>query len=294
MTLTARRPGTAARRSAAVLLSAALCTAALAGPAAASASAAPAWSGGWLRLAHFSPGAPAVDVYLYPFGGGKAAMVLKNVSYGNASPYESVAAGQYTVAMRLAGAADSVSPVISSTVKVTKGKAYTVAGLGPGSALELRTLADQLSAPQDQAGVRVIQASLSQPSVSVRFASDDQSRLRFPASTPYRTVRAGATTVKVTAGTASTTRTLQLAGRSTHTVVVLSSEGAAPRLLDLTDSAGPNTQPGGGIDAGLGGHAPSAAADTSGSGLPAALGWSAFLVLGAGAAAFAVRRLRRS
>ncbi|MDJ0340923.1 DUF4397 domain-containing protein [Streptomyces sp. H10-C2] len=290
------------RRPAAALLSAALCIAVPAGPAAATASAAPATAlagaGGWLRLAHFSPGAPAVDVYLYPFGGSRAAMVLKNVSYGDASPYESVAGGQYTVAMRLAGAAPSVAPVISSTVRVEKGKAYTVAGLGPGSALELRTLADQLSAPADQAGVRVIQASLNQPSVAVQVARNDPSQLRFPTSTPYRTVPAGATTVKVSAGAASTTRTLQLAGRSTHTLVVLSSSGAAPRLLDLTDSSGPATQPGGGVEAGLGGLSKPAATTAGGggssSGLPAAAWWSAALVLGLGAVLFAVRRLRRT
>lgn len=288
-------------RPAAVLLTAALCTAALAGPAATTASAAPAgpaWSGGWLRLAHFSPGAPAVDVYLYPFGGAKAAMILKNVSYGNASPYESVAAGQYTVAMRAAGAAASAAPVISSTVRVEKGEAYTVAGLGPGSALQLRTLADQLSAPKNQAGVRVIQASLNQPSVTVKIWGESQGTLRFPTATPYRTVAAGTTKVQVTAGSASTTETVRLSGRSTHTLVVLSSANSAPKVLDLTDSTGPNSQPGGGVDAGLGGlgkHAPAASSTGSGSnGLPAGLGWAAALVAGAGAALFAVRRLRRS
>lgn len=312
MRLYARRPGvpaatavpaapvsSAARRPAAVLLAAALCTAVLAGPAAATATAAPAWTGGWLRLAHFSPGAPAVDVYLYPFGGSKAAMVLKNVAYGNASPYESVAAGQYTVAMRLAGADTNANPVISSTVRVDKGRAYTVAGLGPGSALQLRTLADQLTAPANQSGVRVIQASLNQPNVTVRFSATDQDKLRFPTSTPYRSLPAGATSVKVTSGAASTTRTLQLSGRSTHTLVVLSATGSAPKLLDLTDSSGPNTRPNGGVEAGFGGqagHAPTADSGRGdgGSGLPSALGWGAALVLGGGASAFALRRLRRA
>lgn len=286
------------RRPAAVLLSAALCTAVLAGPAAATANAAPTQTGGWLRLAHFSPGAPAVDVYLYPFGGSKAALVLKNVAYGDASPYETVGGGQYTVAMRVAGAAPSVAPVISTTVRVEKGKAYTVAGLGPGTALELRTLNDQLSAPQDQAGLRVIQASLNQPSVAVQVADNGPSQLHFPASTPYSTVRAGATAVKVTAGTVSASRTLQLAGRSTHTLVVLSSPGAALRLLDLTDSSGPATQPGGGVEAGLGGlNKPAVTATSAGdssSGPLAMAGWAAALVLGLGAFLFAARRLRRS
>ncbi|MFC1415730.1 DUF4397 domain-containing protein [Streptacidiphilus cavernicola] len=276
------------RRPAAVLLAAALGSAALVAPAAAATPAASnAWTGGWLRLAHFSPGTPPVDVYLYPFGGSRAALVLKHVAYGDASPYESVATGQYTVAMRLAGASSTQPPVISSTVDVVRGKAYTVAGLGPTKALQLQTLPDQLSAPSGEAGVRVIQASLTQPSVSVDVAGLDQSSLRFPTSTPYRTVPAGSTTVKVSTAAASTSRTVELAGRSTHTLVVLSSAAAAPQVIDLTDSAGPSTQPQGGVAAGLGG------ASSTGSSLAATAGWAAALLAGAAVAFLAARRLRR-
>ncbi|WP_052457133.1 MULTISPECIES: DUF4397 domain-containing protein [unclassified Streptomyces] len=297
--VTRRSPARAVRVCAAVLLSAALGTGVLAGPAAASGS--DAWSGGWVRLAHFSPGAPAVDVYLYPFGGAKAAMVLRNVSYGDASPYESVATGQYTVAMRAAGAAASATPVISSTVQVKKGKAYTVAGLGPGSALQLRTLPDQISAGADMAGLRIIQASLNQPSVNVNVAGGDRSTLRFPTSTPYASVPAGATAVQVSSGGATTSRTLDLAGRSTHTLVVLSSSGAAPKLLDLTDSDGASIEPQGGVEAGFGGLsgtkstvADASAGDGASSGAGATAGWAAALLAGAALAFFGVRRLRRS
>jgi hypothetical protein len=284
----ARRFHRRLHRPAALLLVTALSTVALAGPVAAAVPSTTAWSGGWLRLAHFSPGTPPVDVYLYPFGGSKAALVLKHVSYGDASPYESVATGQYTVAMRLAGAAADVPAVISSTVEVQQGRAYTVAGLGPASALQLETLPDQLSAPSGQAGVRVIEASLNQPDVTVRISAEDQSSLRFPTSTPYRTVPAGDTAVHVSADGSTTTRTVDLAGRSTHTLVLLSSAGAAPQLVDLTDSAGPATEPVGGIDAGLGGLS------RSGSGLPTEAGWAAALLLGTAVAGYAVRRLRRT
>jgi Domain of unknown function (DUF4397) len=49
--------------------------------------------GGWVRLAHLSPNAPAVDVYLYSFGNPRARLVLHHVSYGAVSPYEQVPAG---------------------------------------------------------------------------------------------------------------------------------------------------------------------------------------------------------
>ena len=92
------------RRVALLAGSVLLTAAALAGPASV-AAAAPASSGyGWVRLAHLSPNTPAVDVYLYSYGMPNAKIVLHHVSYGTVSPYEKVAHGEYTVAMRAAGA----------------------------------------------------------------------------------------------------------------------------------------------------------------------------------------------
>ena len=88
-------------------------------------------SPGYVRLAHLSPNTPAVDVYLYSFGDSTAQLVLQHVAYGTVSPFEQLAAGEYTVAMRLAGAAPSTPAVLSTTVTVTAGNAYTVAGMGP-------------------------------------------------------------------------------------------------------------------------------------------------------------------
>ena len=70
-------------------------------PAAATAHASSATTDtGWIRLAHLSPNTPAVDVYLYSFGNSNAMIVLHHVAYGTVSPYESVQAGDYSVAMR--------------------------------------------------------------------------------------------------------------------------------------------------------------------------------------------------
>jgi hypothetical protein len=102
-----------------------------------SASAAPsataATATGWVRCAHLSPNTPAVDVYMYAFGSTANPVILRHVSYGNVSDYMSVKAGQYTVAMRGAGAAPSSAPVLSTSFSVTAGKSYTVAGVGPAS-----------------------------------------------------------------------------------------------------------------------------------------------------------------
>ena len=69
------------------------------------ASAAPATGkDGWIRIAHLSPEAPAMDMYLYPFGNPGRPVVLKDVTYGAVSAYMAVVPGQYTVAMRGFGA----------------------------------------------------------------------------------------------------------------------------------------------------------------------------------------------
>src|SRR5262249_25720294 len=85
----------------------------------------------WVRLADLSPNTPAVDVYLYSFHNSKALIVVHHVAYGTISGYQKLPAGEYTVAMRAAGAPASSAPVISTTVNAHPGKAYTVAGLGP-------------------------------------------------------------------------------------------------------------------------------------------------------------------
>jgi hypothetical protein len=81
----------------------------LGGTAAFAAAASPAASAasapeGWVRIAHLSPRAPAMDMYLYPFGEPGRATVLRDVGYGNVSAYMALSPGQYTVAIRGFGA----------------------------------------------------------------------------------------------------------------------------------------------------------------------------------------------
>src|SRR5712691_4398130 len=164
----------------------------LAMPAASAARAA-----GWLRLAHLSPNTPAVDVYLYSFGDPSARIVLRNVSYGTVSGYERVPTGEYTVAMRMPGAAAKSKPVLSTTVNVATGAAYTVAGMGPASGLRLQVLRDKLMTPHGKALVRTIQASMHQNAVTVRAGHTLLGRsLKFTTVTPYQAVRPGDVTVR--------------------------------------------------------------------------------------------------
>jgi len=244
---------------------------------------------GWVRLAHLSPNTPAVDVYLYPFGNTTAQLVLKHVAYGTVSPYEPLDAGLYLVAMRAAGAGASTAPVISTNVTVAAGQAYTVAGLGPYSALTLKVLNDELGAPSGRAGIRVIEASLQAPDVTVTEGTENiATNLRFPGVTSYASVAAGSAEVRIATQTAAVTGQVTLAPGSTHTFAVLDGTGGAPKWLDLGDGAGDSSVPVGGVDTGFGGAAIPARGTVAGE-----AAWGALLLAGVVTALLAARRLRR-
>src|SRR6266478_5680543 len=107
-------------------------TAALVAGTSPAASAAPAAAPvAWVRIAHLSPKAPAMDMYMYPFGEPGRATVLRDVGYGDVSAYMAVSPGQYSVAMRGFGAPASSPPALITSFMVGAGTAYTLAALGP-------------------------------------------------------------------------------------------------------------------------------------------------------------------
>lgn len=224
-------------------------------PKAASASAASSGTG-WVRLAHLSPNTPAVDVYLYSFGDPAAELVLHHVGYGVVSPYESLAAGDYTVAMRAAGAAATTKPVLSASLTVAPGGAYTVAGLGPESGLRLQVLKDQLSTPPGKALVRVIQASLQQHAATVTWnGKPTVTNLSFGSVSSYQVVSPGTATLRVSGGSESADATITLAAGTVHTLVVL--DGSKGLVLDnFLDAAGSGDAPAGSAATGFGGTTP--------------------------------------
>jgi hypothetical protein len=236
------------RLGAAVAVAAGMCV--LAGPASASGGS------GWLRLAHLSPNAPAVDVYLYSFHDPNAMVVLHHVAYGTVSGYEKVASGEYTVAMRGAGAAPSSAPILSTSVFIQTGSAYTVAGMGPAKGLRLQVLRDRLTTPPGKALVRVIQASLNEHQVTVTAGHQVLvSKLNFASVTSYQVVSPGTWVVRAAGATQHTSSVIKLAAGTIHTIVVLDDPGHL-KLDDLVDAAGSRVLPAGAPATGFGGTAP--------------------------------------
>jgi len=245
-------------------------------PAAATASASSATTGtGWIRLAHLSPNTPAVDVYLYSFGNSNAQIVLHHVAYGTVSPYEAVTAGDYSVAMRSAGAPASSPAVLSTSVTIKAGHAYTVAGMGPKAGLRLQVMDDQLTTPSGKGLVRVIQASLKQQTVKVTCGGQTiVPKATFASVSSYQAIPPGTWTMAAIGSGSTAKEVVPVAAGTVHTLVVLDGANGL-EMVSLVDAAGAGQPPVGGVTTGFGG--------TAGHGPGSPVPWLA--LIGAGALA---------
>jgi Domain of unknown function (DUF4397) len=241
---------------------------------------------GWVRIAHLSSQAPAMDMYMYPFGDPSHATVLRDVAYGDVSAYMALSPGQYTVAMRGFGAPASSAPALTTSFMVGARTAYTLAALGPDPGLRVEVLQDQMSTPTGRALVRVFQASLKDPVVTVSYGPDVLARqLTFGSATSYTAVSPGAQKFRFTASGSDAALSVSLAADTVHTIVVL--DGSSGLKVDnLTDAAGSQIMPAGGADTGFGGTAPRPPADP--------VPWLATIAAGSLLAATGLVGLRRS
>jgi hypothetical protein len=113
-----------------------------------------------LRVAHFSPDAPAVDILV------DGARVVTNLSFQEVSGYLSVPAGSYSVGVAPTGGA----PIATFDVTLEAGKVYTAwaNGLLAGSGAQAFTVTPTIDASYTQtAGLRVLHASPDAPAVDV-------------------------------------------------------------------------------------------------------------------------------
>lgn len=280
-----RTPSHSSRRYRGLLAIPAALALGLAGPAgvaAGSTAAAPCY----VRLAHFSPDTPNVDVYVTAFSRPNWRVVLRGVGYGAVSPYQRVQPDVYTVSMRPAGAAPTSPPVISTTVRGAPAAAFTVAGVGSFADLGLTVLRDDLAMPpRGQARARVVQASARAGTVAVE-ATDGPSITRsvdFAGTTPYATVPAGRLTLRVRAtdgDAAPVTQSVDLTAGTVYSLLVLDAGGGGVRLVTTADAVAAAVTPKGAVETGAGGTA-----DRPDRGLsPAAVSIAVSIALGAAAA----------
>jgi len=190
--------------------------------------------------------------------------------------------------MRLAVAKPSSPPVLSTSVHVAPGAAYTVAGLGPAKGLRLAVLHDRLTTPKGKSLVRVIQASLRDHRVTVTAGRQVLAQhLAFGNVTGYGPARPGDWMVHVSGAAGMASQSVKLSAGTIHTLVVLDGASGGLMLDNLEDAAGSAIPPQGGASTGLGGTAPGPA--------PSPAPWAAAVAAGlacCAAAAYWLRRVR--
>lgn len=119
-----------------------------------------------LRVAHLSPDAPNVDVYV------DGAIVLTDVPYTTVSGYLAVPAKSQSVEVFVTGT--NMNPVISATLTWLPGEAYTVAATGLVGQNDLSPIAlidDRTGNPNGDAHVRFVHTSPDAPNVNIRVAN---------------------------------------------------------------------------------------------------------------------------
>jgi hypothetical protein len=121
-----------------------------------------------VRVGHFSPDAPAVDVYA-----GEDA-ILTDVAFGDLSPYLEVPGGTYSIAVVAAGADPADGAVIGPVdLDFAAGTMTTVAATNVLESIEAQVLADE-PMPQDGiAQVRVVHFSADAPAVDIALDEGD-------------------------------------------------------------------------------------------------------------------------
>ena len=240
---------------------------------------------GWIRWGNWSPSAPDFDIYLNSFGG-SGMTVIRHVRYGHVSVYRAIPTGQYTVAMRDSGAPATTPPMLSASVQVASGMAYTIVSMGAPSHLGVQVLKETMMSSPGKALVRVVQESVAQHRVTVN--ADGRALggpLQLGSYTGFLALSPGRQAIHATGYSATATKHLLLRANTIHTLVVLDNQGGL-RIHSLQDAVGSQAMPIGGAATGLGGTAPKP-------GTSPAL-WLAIMAGGGLLAAVGVVRLRRN
>ncbi|WP_162596005.1 DUF4397 domain-containing protein [Bacillus sp. CGMCC 1.16541] len=147
-----------------------------------------------VRIVHASPDAPAVDIYV------DGSAVVEGAKFKDATNYLTVPAGERKVEIFASGSKDQKDPVITASLVVESGKAYTVAAINTLDKLELKVLTNETSAPSGKAKVRVGHLSPNAPAVNVGPKGGQPlfSNLKFKDVAEYAELPAGSYDLAVT------------------------------------------------------------------------------------------------
>src|SRR4029453_4740925 len=238
--------GELVRRSRIAVMAAAVMAACVLTVPAAAAKAAPGQAK--VRVAHFSPDASYVDVYMVSLN---RKQLFPNVFYKSVSAYWAVAAGPFTYEVRGAGAGPESEPVIQVKGNLEAGEAYTVAAVGRRDQLQGLLLRDDMTpSGPGRAKVRFLDAAFELPAVDIAVSGGPKlGSLASREPTGYRQVDSGRYRVEVrrSGGDAVLVKGMVAVEPGSVTSVALVGGAGAPReLYAFSDAAGAGTGPAGG------------------------------------------------
>src|SRR6266511_1745118 len=210
-----------------------------------------------IRIAHFSPDAAYVDVYVVSLNRNQ---LFPNVFYKNVSAYWQVNAGPFSYEVRAAGASPSSKPAIRLTGRLQAGHAYTVAAVGPKTNLRAVLLSDDMEATEaGRARVRFIDAAVDLPKVDVAVDGRVLSpKLSFAAPSTYRALPVGKLRVEARrsgGGGVLLRDNLRVRAGTVSSAVLLGGGGQPREVFAFSDATGVRRMPAGGIKTGAGGAA---------------------------------------
>ena len=213
-----------------------------------------------VRVAHFSPDASYVDVYMVSLN---RRQLFPNVFYKSVSSYWAVAAGPFTYEVRAAGADPESVPVIQVRGELAAGKAYTVAAVGRRDRLQGVLLRDDMTPSAPGTGkVRFLDAAFDLPAVDIGLRQGRvlAAGVGFPEPTEYRRLGSGSYRVEVRragGGAVLVKGTVAVKPGTVTSVALVGGAGRPRELYAFGDATGSQAAPAGGIRTGAGGAAPS-------------------------------------
>jgi len=216
-----------------------------------------------IRIAHFSPDASYVDVYMVSLN---RKQLFPNVFYKGVSAYWKLAAGPFTYEVRPAGATPESAPAIRVTGRLEAGRAYTVAAVGRKAELRGVLFRDDMSpSAPGKAKIRFLDAAIDLPRVDIAIAGGRtlSSGVAFPEPTGYAQLASGTYKVEVRRSGAEAVLVkgnVAVRPGTVTSVALLGGAGKPRELYAFGDATGTRVAPSGGIRTGAGGTAPSSRA----------------------------------
>ena len=192
-----------------------------------------------VRVAHFSPDAPAVDVLLGASEDAKSA-VLTNVAFGAVSEYLPVADGDYFIDVAATG---TTAPVIDVDAIALAGD-LTIAAVNNLASIEPIVLTDDRSPSSGKAKLRAVHASPNAPAVDIFVDGagllPDLTNLAFKEATGYLELDPGPYTFRIRAtGTTDdvfVVEDLELSADTNYSAFAIGELGTSFTVLPTVDS----------------------------------------------------------